>query len=64
MVELDRSACGKQKMACVLKITVVLVICFTPVECKKDIVFCVICEKGLKANRSLIRSRFRSVCGP
>ena len=43
------------KMTRVLKITVVLVICFIPVECRKDIVFCVIWEKGLKANRSLIR---------
>ena len=44
------------KMTSVLKITVVLVICFTSVEYRKDKVFCVICEKGVKANRSQIPS--------
>ena len=54
VVELDRS----------VWINVALVICFISVECRKDKVFCVICEKGLKANKSQIRSQFRSVCGP
>ena len=54
VVELDRS----------VWINVVLVLCFISVECRKDKVFCVICEKGLKANKSQIRSQFRSVCGP
>ena len=44
------------KMTSVLKITVVLVICFISVEYRKDKVFSVICEKGLKANRSQIPS--------
>ena len=44
------------KMTSVLKITVVLVICFSCVEYRKDKVFSAICEKGLKANRSQIPS--------
>ena len=50
------AAHATKKMAPVLKITVVLVICFISVECRKDKVFCVIFEKGLKANRSLIHT--------
>ena len=42
----------------VLKITIVLVICCTFVECRKDKVFCVICKIGLKANKSQIIHNF------
>ena len=45
-------------MAPVLKITIVLVICAIFVECRKDEVFCVICEIGLKANKSQIIHNF------
>ena len=63
-MDLNRSACSKQKMARVLKITVVLVICLISLQCRKDKVLCEICANGLKANRSQIRSQFRAVCGP
>ena len=45
-------------MAPVLKITIVLVICSIFVESRKDKVFCVICEIGLKANKSQIIHNF------
>ena len=48
----------RRKMAPVLKITVVFVICSIFVECRKDKVFCVICEIGLKANKSQISHNF------
>ena len=54
-----RRGIGSQRMN-----YVVLVICFISVECRKDKVFCVICEEGLKANKSQILSQFRTVCGP
>ena len=42
----------ERKMAPLLKITIVLVICFIFVKCRKDKAFFVICEIGLKANKS------------
>ena len=48
----------QRKMAAVLKITIVLVICSIFVECRKDKVVCVICEIGLKANKSQIIHNF------
>ena len=44
----------QRKREPVLKITIVLVICSTFVECRKDKVFCAICKIGLKANKSQI----------
>ena len=40
------------------KITIVLVICSIFVECRSDKVFFVICEIGLKANKSQIIHNF------
>ena len=48
----------QRKMAPVLKITVVLVISSIYVECRKDKVFCAICEIGLKANKPSIILNF------
>ena len=48
----------QRKMEAVLKITIVLVICSTFVECRKDKGFCVICKIGLKANKSQINHNF------
>ena len=48
----------QRKMAPVLKITIVLVICSIFVGYRKDKVFCVICEIGLKANKSQIIHNF------
>ena len=49
----------QRKMAPVLvKITIVLVICSIDVECRKDKVFCAICEICLKANKSQIIHSF------
>ena len=48
----------KKKVAPVLNITIVLVICAIFVQCRKDEVFCVICEIGLKANKSQIIHNF------
>ena len=45
-------------MAPILKITIVLVICSIFVECRQDKDFCVICEIGLKANKSQIIHNF------
>ena len=45
-------------MAPVLNITIVLVICSIIVECRKDKVFCTICEISLKANKSQIIHNF------
>ena len=45
-------------MAPVLKMTIDLVICSVFVECRKDKVFSVICEIGLKANKSQIIHNF------
>ena len=42
----------QRKIAPVLKITIVLVICSIFVQCRKGNVFCVICEIVLKANKS------------
>ena len=39
-------------------ITIVLVICSIFVECRKDKVFCTICEIGLIANKSQIIHNF------
>ena len=47
-----------RKMAPVLKITIDLVIYSIFVECRKDKVFCVICEVGIKANKSQIIHNF------
>ena len=44
----------QRKMATVLKITIVLVLCSIFVECRKDKVVCVIFEIGLKDNKSQI----------
>ena len=48
----------QRKMAPLLKITIVLVICSIFVECRSDKVFFVICEIGLKANKSQIIHNF------
>ena len=48
----------QRKLAPVLKITIDLVICSVFVECRKDKVFSVICEIGLKANKSQIIHNF------
>ena len=48
----------QRKMAPVLNITIVLVICSIFVECRKDKVFCTICEIGLIANKSQIIHNF------
>ena len=48
----------QRKMAPVLKITIVLVICSIFVECRKDKVVCVKCEIDLKANKSQIIHNF------
>ena len=48
----------QRKMAPVLKMTIDLVICSVFVECRKDKVFSVICEIGLKANKSQIIHNF------
>ena len=48
----------QRKMAPLLKITIVLVICSIFVECRSDKVFFVICEIGLKANKSQINHNF------
>ena len=48
----------QRKLAPVLKITIDLVICSVFVECRKDEVFSVICEIGLKANKSQIIHNF------
>ena len=48
----------QRKMAPVLNITIVLVICSIFVECRKDKVFCTICEISLKANKSQIIHNF------
>ena len=48
----------QRKMAPILKITIVLVICSIFVECRSDKVFFVICEIGLKANKSQIIHNF------
>ena len=48
----------QRKMAPVLKITSDLVICSVFVECRKDKVFSVICEIGLKANKWQIIHNF------
>ena len=48
----------QRTMAPVLKNFIVLVICSIFVECWKDKVFCVICEIGLKANKSQIIHNF------
>ena len=48
----------QRKMAPLLKITTVLVICSIFVECRSDKVFFVICEIGLKANKSQIIHNF------
>ena len=48
----------QRKMAPVLKITSDLVICSVFVECRKDKVFCAICEICLKANKSQIIHSF------
>ena len=45
-------------MARVSKVTIVLVICSSFVECRKDKVFCVICEIGLEANKPQIIHNF------
>ena len=45
-------------MAPVLKMTIDLVICSVFVECRKDKVSSVICEVGLKANKSQIIHNF------
>ena len=44
----------QRKMAPDFKVTIVLVICFIFVECRKDNVFYVTCEIGLKVNKSQI----------
>lgn len=49
---------AKMKMAPLLKITIVLVICSIFVECRSDKGFFVICEIGLKANKSQIIHNF------
>ena len=46
----------QRKMVLVLKITIVLVICSIFVACRKDKVFCVMCEIGLRANNISGRS--------
>ena len=48
----------QRKMAPVLKMNIDLVICSVFVECRKDKVFSVICEIGLKANKSQIIHNF------
>ena len=48
----------QKKMAPVLKMTIDLVICSVFVECRKDKVSSVICEVGLKANKSQIIHNF------
>ena len=48
----------QRKMAPLLKITIVLVIFSIFVECRSDKVFFVICEIGLKANKSWIIHNF------
>ena len=48
----------QRKMAPLLKITIVLVICSIFVECRSDKVFFVICEIGLEANKSQIIHNF------
>ena len=48
----------QRKMASVLKITIDLVFCSIFEECRKDKVFGVICEIGLKANKSQIIHNF------
>ena len=48
----------QRKMVPVLNITIVLVICSIFVECRKDKVFCTICEISLKANKSQIIHNF------
>ena len=48
----------QRKREPVLKITIVLVICSTFVECRKDKVFCAICKIGLKAYKSQIVHNF------
>ena len=48
----------QRKMAPLLKITIVLVICSIFVECRSDKGFFVICEIGLKANKSQIIHNF------
>ena len=45
-------------MAHVSKVTIVLVFCSSFVECRKDKVFCVICEIGLEANKPQIIHNF------
>ena len=52
------AANAAKEMASVLKITIDLVICSDFVECRKDKVFNVICEIGLKANKSQIIHNF------
>ena len=51
---LESSECKKKNGASVLIITIVIVICSNFVECRKDKVFCVICEIGLKTNKPQI----------
>ena len=48
----------QRKMAPALKITIDLVICSIFEECRKDRVFSVICDIGLKANKSQIIHNF------
>ena len=52
------NAAKKNGASSVLKITIVLVICSIFVECRKDQVFCVICEIRPKANTSQIIHNF------
>ena len=48
----------QRKVALALKINIVLVICSIFVECRKDKVFCAMCEIGLRANKSQIIHNF------
>ena len=49
MVVVDRSACSQKKQKIARSISV---------ECRKDNVFCDICQKGLKVNKSQIIHNF------
>ena len=52
------AANAAKKNGASVKITIVLVICSIFVECRSDKVFFVICEIGLKANKSQIIHNF------
>ena len=58
MVVLAAANAAKKSGACFKTKTIVLVICSILVECRKDKVFCVICEIGLRANKSQIIHNF------